>query len=155
MDNVLAAALLPERIVPGSCIQNQRVLPFEGRRKGEDRIRGGIGNDKSGPGRRLFLDAQDKLIRRSLDDLERELLLQEPPGRIVVRDGELCPGDALVLRRKIEQGQRQRLLHLLPYQEDGDPLQLLGTGRARIGLWLGLAESSAGESDGRCKNRQG
>ena len=37
-----------------------------------------------------------------LNDLERELLLEEPTGRVVVVDGEPRTGNAVVRRRNIE-----------------------------------------------------
>ena len=78
--------------------------------------------------------------------LELELLVHEAAGGVVVGDRQLGAGNAEVLRRQIEQRERQRVVTQLAREDDGDD-DVIGVGR---GGFRRVGGAGAGSSGGGC-----
>ncbi len=90
-------------------------------------------------------DVLDELVGVGvLHHVERELLVHEAPGRVVVLHAELCAGDAEIGRRQIEQRQRQRLIDQLAREHDGNGCEVWSAAGASACLPSGAGAASAG-----------
>ena len=101
--DVRTAVLLSQAVVAGAGVENQGTQVFQRVGEADDRLRAHVGNDEGGSAFDVFFDLCNQFSNITvLNDRERELLLEEPPGRIVVVDGEPCTGNAVICRRNIE-----------------------------------------------------
>ena len=107
--------------------------PFERIGERDHRLRAGVGDDEGNARFDPLLDLRNQLLGlAAVDDLEREFLLQEPTGGVVVVDGEPCSGNAIVRRRHIEKRERRGKFAQLAGEHDRDPVQLARMGRMRV-----------------------
>ena len=149
MHDIRPAILLPQPVVARAGIEDQRppVLQRVGER--DHRLRARVGNDEGSTPFDVLFDLRNQLPDvAALDDLERELLLEEPAGRVVVVDGKPRAGNAIVLRRHIKKRERRRQVAQLAGEHDRDPVKLV---RSR---WLKTVTACRRLArDGLCKGQ--
>ena len=148
MHHVGAAVLLAQAVVGRAVVDDLGL--FAGKRVGElqERGRRQIGEHEMGARVDFGDDVLNELVGIGLlDHVERELLVQEAAGRVVVLDPELGSGNSQIGRRKVEQGQRQRLVAQLAREHDRYDHRVLaaGGGLARV---LGSAAAGAAGAPG-------
>ena len=127
MHEVRPAILLAQPVVGRAGIEDQRgpVLERIGERKRSARAR--IRDHEGGAVLDLLPDLRDQLSDIAvLHHLEREVLLEEPAGGVVVVDGEPCARNTVIGRRDVEQRERRRRIAQLAREHDRDTLRRPG-----------------------------
>ena len=137
VQHLRAAVFLAQAVVGRAVVDEQRLFALQrvghlekrfGRRIDDDEVRTGVD---------LLHHVLDQLGRIGFfDRLELELLVHEAAGGVVVGDRQLGAGNAEILRRQIEQRERQRLVAQLAREHDGnDNVVGIGSGGlCRVGL---------------------
>jgi hypothetical protein len=124
--DIRPAILLSQPVIARADIENQRPLVLQRIGKLNHRLRARVGNDERNTVFDMFFDLGNQLPDVALlDDLERELLPDEPTGRVVVVDGKPCTGHAFVRWRHVKKRERRRQIAPLAGEHDRDPVKLV------------------------------
>src|SRR6478736_8431968 len=151
MNDVGAAVFLPQSVVDRTHIEEQQAwctgrigrLEQRGRWKISEDKRNSAPRQRRGRGRRIVLVIE-------LHVLEREALVQELAGRVVVVDRELCAGNSVVLGRYVKE--RNARLRLWAAEIADLDLERIGRGRCpreQDGPGQQKADQRNAPSDGR------
>src|SRR5262245_8395087 len=109
MHDIGPAIALSQPIVAGAGIEDQYIAALQRVRKRDHRLRAGVDGDKGHPRLNTLSDLRNQFLSvGALDDLERELLLQELTGGVVVVDRKLRAGSAVILRPQVKKRERRR-----------------------------------------------
>ncbi len=111
MKDIGAAIFLPQRILRRVCVENEDPLAFGRVGEREKRGRWEIGENKRDAPRNKPVQRGGRVVVRSQGDvLDRKGLTEEMSGCIIVFNGKLGTGDAIVGGWNIEN--RERLSHV-------------------------------------------
>src|SRR6516164_4347677 len=98
-----AAFLLPQLFILGAHVEQKHILSLDGVGKLEKRVRRRIDEDEVVTARHELLQRRHSVTAyRHPLDIEREILLSEPPRGVVVRERQFRAGNAVVLGLRIE-----------------------------------------------------
>ena len=104
MNDIGAAILLAQGIAQRACIKKEHAPLGAGIGGFQERGRGQVRHHKRNAAIAKLLERRRRIFVRSERDIGNgELLVQETPGRVVVRDGKLRASQPGVGRRHIEQ----------------------------------------------------
>jgi hypothetical protein len=142
VQDVRTAILLAQPVVAGTGIENQHMPVFQRIGDPDDRLRARVCDDERGAAFDMLFDLLDQFADiAALNDLESELLLEEPTGGVAVVDGEPSAGDAVIRRRHIKKRKRRRRVAQFAGEHDRNALDVARGGT--IGRRLAWS--------GRCK----